>query len=224
MIRGVLFLFLASALHGETTTAALTGRVSSAEEGAMEGVLVSARQAGSTITVTVSSDSKGHYAFPRNRLAPGQYSLRIRAADYDLEDPGPIEVAPDKPASADLKLRKTKDLAAQLSNAEWLLSMPGADEQKSFMLNCVNCHRLDLITRSRHSAEEFLQVMQRMGTYANQATPLQPQKRLAERLLEERGAQRQQSRQRNAEYLSKINLGADGAWRMVVDELTVDDV
>jgi hypothetical protein len=163
-------------LHGLT---ALTGKVSSAEEGPMEGVLVSARRAGSTITVTVVSDSKGQYTFPRNRLEPGPYSLRIRAAGYDADDPGPVEIASGKPASADLKLHKTKDLAAQLSNAEWLLSMPGPDEQKGFLLNCVNCHRLDLITRSRHNASAFLQVMQRMGTYANQSTPLEPQKRLA---------------------------------------------
>ena len=34
--------------------AALTGTVSSAEEGAMEGVLVSAKLAGSTVTITVA--------------------------------------------------------------------------------------------------------------------------------------------------------------------------
>jgi hypothetical protein len=36
----------------------------------MEGVLVSAKRAGSTITVTVVSDAKGRYAFPANRLSP----------------------------------------------------------------------------------------------------------------------------------------------------------
>jgi len=63
---------------------ALTGQVSSKEEGAMEGVLVSAKRAGSTITVTVVSDAKGRYQFPAARLAPGTYQLRIRAAGYDL--------------------------------------------------------------------------------------------------------------------------------------------
>ena len=178
----------------------------------MEGVLVSARRAGSSITVTVVSDSTGRYNFPHNRLEPGEYAIRIRAAGYDLEDRGPVAVAAGKAASADLKLRKTKDLAGQLSNGEWLLSMPGDDAKKGFLLNCVNCHRLELITRSRHDASEFLQVMQRMGTYANQANPLAPQKRLAERLLEERGAQRQQSRQRNAEYMSTINLSSGPGW------------
>ena len=48
--------------------AALTGRVTSVEEGAMEGVLVSARKAGSTITTTVVTDAQGRYRFPRTRL------------------------------------------------------------------------------------------------------------------------------------------------------------
>ncbi len=139
----------------------------------MEGVLVSAQRMGSSITITVVSDSKGRYSFPRNRLEPGQYSLRIRAAGYDVADPGSIDVAASKMASANLKLHKTANLAGQLSNAEWIMSMPGGDEQKGFLLNCVYCHRLDLITRSRHTSAECLQVMERMGTYANQSTPLQ---------------------------------------------------
>ena len=58
--------------------AALSGQVSSAEDGAMEGVLVSARRDGSTITTTVVSDDKGHYAFPADRMEPGRYTLAIR--------------------------------------------------------------------------------------------------------------------------------------------------
>ena len=48
----------------------------------MEGVLVSAKRAGSKITLTVVSDEHGQYSFPRNRLDPGQYSVRIRAVGY----------------------------------------------------------------------------------------------------------------------------------------------
>src|SRR5262245_12528970 len=95
---------------------ALTGTVSSAEEGAMEGVLVRAKKAGSTITVTVVSDAKGRYSFPASRLEPGSYSLRIRAVGYDLAGPDSAAVVEGKTATADLKLKKTADLAAQLSN------------------------------------------------------------------------------------------------------------
>ena len=46
------------------STAALTGHVTSQEESAMEGVLVSAKRAGSKITLTVVSDEHGQYSFP----------------------------------------------------------------------------------------------------------------------------------------------------------------
>ena len=65
---------------GNPAAAALTGRVTSQEEGAMEGVLVSAKRAGSTMTITVVSNAQGHYSFPRDRLEPGTYSVAIRAA------------------------------------------------------------------------------------------------------------------------------------------------
>src|SRR5947207_6830262 len=97
---------------------ALTGRVSSEEEGAMEGVLVSARKAGSTITVTVVSDEKGRYRFPASKLSPGKYSLGVRAAGFELPAFS-IEVSAAREAKADLKLKKTANLASQLSNGEW---------------------------------------------------------------------------------------------------------
>src|SRR5438876_10168870 len=84
---------------------ALTGRVSSQEEGAMEGVLVSAKRTGSKVTVTVISNEQGQYNFPAARLEPGQYSLRIRAVGYELEDPRPVEVNAQTSTTLDLKLR-----------------------------------------------------------------------------------------------------------------------
>src|SRR4051812_3183288 len=84
----------------------LSGQVTSAEEGAMEGVLVSAKRAGARITITVASDPQGRYRFPAAKLQPGQYALRIRATGYDLDGPALVDVAADRPAIADLKLRK----------------------------------------------------------------------------------------------------------------------
>ena len=52
----------------------------------MEGVLVSAKKAGSTITITVVSDKDGRFSFPASKLEPGQYALRIRAIGYDLDN------------------------------------------------------------------------------------------------------------------------------------------
>ena len=114
------------------SASALTGRITSAEEGAMEGVLISAKRAGSTITVTVATDAKGQYSFPRDRLEPGKYSVWIRAIGYELPNatPAQIDIAQRQPAALDLNLVKTKDLERQLSSGEWLQSIPGTKQFK----------------------------------------------------------------------------------------------
>ena len=71
----------------------LSGIISSDREGRMEGVIVSARRPGSTITVSVVSDAAGMYGFPAGRLAAGSYELTIRAAGYDLVAPHRVDVA-----------------------------------------------------------------------------------------------------------------------------------
>jgi virginiamycin B lyase len=157
--------------------AAITGGVSSAEEGPMEGVLVSAKKQGSSITLTVVTDAKGKYSFPADRLDAGRYGLAIRAAGYDLDGPKQVDVAAGG-ATADIKLVKTKNLANQLSNAEWLISAPGPDNLKANMTNCVSCHTLQRVFASAHDAEEFKQIFKRMGTYAPGSSPVHPQKLL----------------------------------------------
>src|SRR5258708_26483294 len=63
---------------------ALTGKVTSQAEGAMEGVLVGAKKVGSTITTWVVSNAQGQYSFPSDRVTPGKYTISIRAVGYDL--------------------------------------------------------------------------------------------------------------------------------------------
>src|SRR6202035_633115 len=190
----------------------LVGKVTDGQE-ALEGVLVSAKRNGSTITVTVVTGKDGRYSFPAARLEPGQYSLRIRAAGYDLDGSGQVLVASDKTATADLALRKSEDIASQLTNAEWLASMPGTDAQKGQLLNCVGCHTLDRPLRSKYSADDFLtMVLPRMQGYVNQSIPAHPQLRRAERLMEERGDQRVQVYRGAAEYLASVNLSSHAKW------------
>jgi virginiamycin B lyase len=186
---------------------AISGIVTSQEEGPMEGVVVSAKKDGATITVSVLSDNKGHYSFPANRLEPGHYTLKTRAVGYMLEGAGAADVAAQKPATADLTLKKTKNLVPQLTNAEWLMSVPGTDEQKSFLLNCVSCHTLERIVRSTHDADEFTQVIYRMMGYAQVSQPIKPQRRMEQN----RGGSPEQYR-KQAEYLATINLSGVSQW------------
>jgi virginiamycin B lyase len=191
---------------------ALSGKITAGQD-ALEGVLVSAKRNGSTVTVTVVSDKDGRYSFPAARLEPGAYSLRIRAVGYELEGPDQVAVAADKTAVADLGLRKTKDVASQLTNAEWLASLPGTDAQKGQLLNCVGCHTLARPLNSTYTTDEFLTIiLPRMQGYVNQSIPAHPQLRRAERLREERGDQRVQVYRAAAEYLASINLSSRPSW------------
>src|SRR5256714_12861063 len=94
--------------------AALSGIVSSETEGKMEGVVVTARRAKSIVQVSVTTDAQGRYSFPRDRLQPGQYTLSIRAVGYDIDSPATATVADEDAATADMKLKKTRNLAGQL--------------------------------------------------------------------------------------------------------------
>jgi Carboxypeptidase regulatory-like domain len=189
---------------------ALTGQVSSKEEGLMEGVLVSAKKDDSTITITVVTDEKGRYSFPASRVGPGHYSLKIRAVGYDLDGPKAVDIDSDKATTADIKLRKTKNLSAQLTNAEWLASMPGTDNQKKFLLSCNSCHALDRVVKSTHDADEFMQVLQRMSGYYPGSTPLQPQRLIGDARRE--GMLRGANVKATAEWLAGVNLSSSETW------------
>jgi virginiamycin B lyase len=189
--------------------AALTGQVGSAEEGAMEGVVVSAKKDGSTITVSVVSDAKGRFAFPASRLEPGHYALKARAAGYELDGASSAEVLSGAEAKADIRLRKAKNLAAQLTNAEWMSSMPGTDEQKRFLLNCNSCHTVERIMKSSYDADGFMQIFQRMAGYYPGSTPLKPQ-RLAGKAA--RDVERGGNGRKTAEWLATVNLSQQPTW------------
>jgi streptogramin lyase len=197
----------APALAQSAAAAALTGKVSSAAEPVMEGVVVSAKKDGSTITVSVITDDKGQYSFPASRLAPGHYTLSARAVGYDLDGPKVADVAAGQATTADIKLKPTRNLSAQLTNAEWMMSMPGTDEQKSFLLNCNSCHTIERIVRSTHNADEFAQIFQRMGGYYPGSTPLKPQRLIGDVLRDVgRGGDK------TAEWLTTVNLSQRDTW------------
>ena len=148
---------------------ALSGVISSQQEGLMEGVVVSARRDGANFTVSVVSEAKGKYSFPRTHLETGKYALTIRAVGYDLNGPGSVTIAEGKTSNADLKLEKTKDLASQLSSLEWAMSVPGTPEQKDKVIyqtvSCAYCHAWERVVKSNHTADEFVDLITRMQKY-----------------------------------------------------------
>ena len=113
------------------------------------------------------------------------------------------------PATADLTLRPTTDLAAQLTNAEWFASLPGDLAQKQFLQNCVGCHSLQRPLYSTHTAEEFTAVQERMAGYAAASSVLMPQRLLADRVTNQGEFALEKRRsviQQQAAYLAGVNL------------------
>ncbi len=182
---------------------ALTGTVSSEAEGNMEGVVVTARKPGSIVQVSVTTDAQGRYTFPENRLEPGEYAISIRAVGYDIGAPTKAVVEPETKTTADIKLQKTKNLAGQLTNAEWMMSIPGTEEQKARLLNCVGCHTLERIMRSTHDSDEWTQVITRMMGYGAVSQPVKPQP-----MLDRARAGTPEQYREMADYLASINLSS----------------
>ena len=169
LIAGILFLGgIESYSQGP---AALRGVVSSQQEGAMEGVLVSARKAGSNMTVSVVSDSQGRYSFPGGRLESGDHRLKTRAPGFDLNDSGVVKIEAGKTTQLNLTLRPTDNLAAQMTPGDWFLSNP---EIKTRLIDdmilwlpqdCAGCHGLTHIMTSKYTASQWPAILRRMGTY-----------------------------------------------------------
>lgn len=188
--------------------AALTGTVSSDAEGKMEGVVVTASKPGSIVEVSVTSDVQGRYTFPESRLDPGEYTISIRAVGYDIDSLTKATVAPEATTTADIRLKKTKNLAGQLTNAEWMMSIPGTEEQKAGLLNCVGCHTLERVVRSTHDSDEWTHVISRMMGYGAVSQPIKPQP-----MLDRARAGTPEQYRKFADYLATINLSTTDHWQ-----------
>ena len=128
---------------------ALTGKVTSAEEGAMEGVVVSAKKG--IVTVSVVSNDKGEFSFPASKLGAGDYALTIRAVGYDLDGPKNVKLEAGKPASIDVKLSKT-------TNSRGAAHQPRMDAQRSrHRRSEARAHRLHQLPQRRAHPQFELQ-------------------------------------------------------------------
>src|SRR5215467_5824061 len=214
LVAAAAAMVLPNVVYSADAQPALTGTVSSEAEGKMEGVVVTAHQAGSIVEVSVTTNAEGRYSFPRTHLTPGEYALAIRAIGYDIDSPASAAVAPDKVASADIRLKKTRNLAGQLTNAEWMMSIPGTEDQKAGLLNCVGCHTLERVVRSTHDSDEWTHVVSRMRGYGAVSQPIKPQPMLDR----ERAGTPEQNR-KFADYLATINLSAVDHWQYKLQTL-----
>ena len=156
--------------HAQTTPGpTLTGMIRSASGERMEGVTVSARAAGSSVTTSVFSDADGEYFFPP--LADGKYRVWAQAVGYEA---GRAELSVAKTiARWDVSLKTRKDFELQLPADRWLAALPEDTTENRrmkevFRLACNGCHThsFTLATRfDRKGWDNILTVMSRIGAY-----------------------------------------------------------
>src|SRR5262249_42950619 len=139
-------------------------------------------------------------------MGGGNSPTPTRPIGKKLAGPKTVDAPAGSTAAADLKLGKVKSLVLQLSNAEWLLSLPGADKQKAFLTMCVGCHTLQRVLTSNHDAAEFQQVFLRMARYSPGSTPTNPQP-LLPGPRGERPAVTGDAAKAAAEFLASVSLG-----------------
>jgi streptogramin lyase len=191
--------------------AALAGTVSSAEEGKMEGVVVSAKRPGSTIMVSVSTNAQGQYSFPQDRLAPGAYDITMRAIGYALK-PTVATIPSGGSAQLDLTLAKAAPdvFALQMSNGEWVQSAPGTPAQKMALLRCLDCHGLQRPFFSKDNASEMAVTLQRMSAHSSNASPNFPF--FNQNASEILSGPPNKGQEELGAYIASINLSTGESW------------
>ena len=189
------------------SSVSLTGIVSSDAEGPMEGVLVKAKQAAGNITITVVSDAQGRYAFPADKIKPGEYAVSVRATGYEVPNRSmPVTVGAET-AKADIKLRKVSTfvLVDQLTPAEIVNSLPGTPAQAKSVTECGVCHSMSRILKSTHDPEEWKATILRMRNHTPSANDTHPESLPFHVPLAA-------SDEALANYLATINLSTKSEW------------
>ncbi|MBI3940502.1 MAG: carboxypeptidase regulatory-like domain-containing protein [Acidobacteria bacterium] len=168
---------LAQAPGGNRLLGGPKGMVRSSKGEALEGIMVQLISQKSAIRTTVYSNEDGRYQFPM--MESGAYTLRIaRPLEFhpyvkesvQINGPAPLEdIVLERITDAEL-LPPFPEIAAQLSGAEWLLSLSGTgDEKKLLTVNCNWCHSYQQIFRSRHDEQGWSQIVSRMTHGAGSA-------------------------------------------------------
>src|SRR5216684_1490159 len=146
------------------------GVVKSAKGDLLEGMMIQLIAQKTGIRTTVYSNEDGRYEFPK--LASGIYTLRVAQprefrpfVKEKVEINGAIElddIVLTRATNGEL-LPPSPEIAAQMTGAEWLLSLSGTgDEKKLLTVNCNWCHSYQQIFRNRYDEHGWTQIVYRM--------------------------------------------------------------
>ncbi len=155
----------------------LTGTVKSFDGKPMEGVAVSARAQGKTVTTSVWTNQNGEYDFPP--LEDGQYRIWAQATGFDrgLSEQA---VTPGKNVTQNFTLKAAGNFEQQLSDAEWLESLPGDtpedkgvhDRMKKVLITtCSTCHQPGFVVSKRFDRDGWEMIVNKMGRIIAEGDP-----------------------------------------------------
>ena len=150
---------------GAAAPTSLTGTTRSTSGEALDGIAVSARADGSTITTTVFTDEAGEYFFPE--LAPGTYDVWAQAVGFATAR-DQATVASHRPARLGFTLDVIDDVTPQLTGSEWLDALPmhTAEDRRMkeiFRVNCTECHQPNLVLQHRFDEQGWLAIIDVMA-------------------------------------------------------------
>jgi streptogramin lyase len=145
-VRNILLASAASVIMMSGAQAAdqvLSGAIASAAGQKLEGVTVSAKRDGTTITTSVYTDQDGNYYFPP--MADGKYSVWAQALGFETGK-GSVDLTANRKHNIALKAMTDKEAVIRQLPGELLVAaLPeetpeDAAVKKIFTNNCTGCH------------------------------------------------------------------------------------
>ena len=160
----------AEAQSGHKLLGGPRGAVKSSKGQPLEGIMVQLISPKTSMRTTVVSNDEGRYEFPK--LETGLYTLRVaRPLEFHPYVKESVQINGAVPLE-DIVLERVTDaellppfpgIAAQLSGAEWLMSLSGTGEDKRrFVTNCNWCHSYQQIFRNRYDEQGWRNIVYRM--------------------------------------------------------------
>jgi virginiamycin B lyase len=167
------FLLIAAPAHAQNAHRLLggpKGAVKSSHGDLLEGMMVQLIAQKSAVRTTVYTDANGLYEFPK--LDAGTYTLRIaQPREYHPYVKKAVEITGttqlddivlERLTNSDL-LPPTREIMAQMTGSEWLMSLSGSGEEKRLLtINCNWCHSYQQIFRNRYDEASWAKIVYRM--------------------------------------------------------------
>jgi len=155
MVRTILlacatFLLMANAAHAADQL--LSGAITSQSGQKLEGVTLSAKMEGSSITTSVYTDTAGNYFFPP--LPAGKYRVWAQALGFDTVK-GSVELSAARRQNFTLQeMTDPERRFRQLPGEMMVAALPEASAEdarmkKIFMNNCAGCHSTSYVLQFR---------------------------------------------------------------------------